>query len=218
MAYQKDPIHKAKKPALAVDVVLFTIKSDDLKVGFIKRDEEPFFGKYALPGKFVKYMEVIKDTAKRTLQLEGNVNPNNVFLDQLYTFGKDVKRDPRLHVITCVYYGLVDSMKLGNENKLIWYSVYNLPPLAFDHKDIVRYAIKRLRKKVLEGDFAFQLMSDEFTLSELQKVYEIILDEKLDKRNFRKKIKELHIIKDLKKQKRDGAHRPAALFSFSRKR
>ena len=99
---------------------------------------------------------------------------------------------------------------------LHWNSAYDLPPLAFDHKKIIEYAIHRLRKKVQESDFAFQLMPEEFTLSELQKAYEIILNEEQDKRNFRKKIIELHILKDLKKKKMEGAHRPAAVYSFIR--
>ena len=94
--------------------------------------------------------------------------------------------------------------------------MYKLPPLAFDHKNVIEYAIQRLRKKVLESDFAFQLMPEEFTLSELQKAYETILNKEVDKRNFRKKIIELHILKDLKKQKMEGAHRPAQLYSFIR--
>ncbi len=218
MAHE-DPIIKAKKPALAVDVILFTIKNDGLTVGLIKRDEEPYFGKHALPGRFVRYDEPIETTAKEALKLKCGVDPKVVFLEQLYTFGQDLKRDTRMRVITCVYYGLVDAQKIDFQTKkLNWHSVYDLPAVAFDHKELIDYAIHRLRKKVQESNFAFQLMPTEFTLTELQKTYEVILKEKLDKRNFRKKIAELHLLKDLKKKKMEGAHRPASLYSFVKER
>lgn len=213
-------LHKVVKPALAVDVILFTIKNEDLKVGLIKREDEPYFGKYALPGRFVRYDEPIETTARMALKLKGGINPDKVFFEQLYTFGQDLHRDTRIRTVTIVYYGLIDSQKIDFQqgNLLTWHSVYDLPALAFDHKQIIEYAVHRLRKKVMESDFAFQLMPEEFTLTGLQKAYEVILDKKLDKRNFRKKIKELHILKDLKKKKQEGAHRPAALYSFLRKK
>jgi len=212
-----DDFFKYKMPGVAVDVVLFTIKDNDLQVGLIQRAEEPYSGKFALPGRFVRYDEPIEDTARMALKLKGGIDPDLVFLEQLYTFGQNLKRDTRIRTISIVYYGLVDSQKLHHRgSRFIWKSVYKLPSLAFDHKEVIEYAIKRLRKKVLESDFAFQLLSEEFTLSELQKAYEIILNKGLDKRNFRKKILELHILKDLKKQKMEGAHRPAQLYSFIR--
>ncbi len=215
-----DDFLKYKMPGVAVDVVLFTIKDNDLQVGLIQRAEEPYPGKFALPGRFVRYEEPIEETAGMALKLKGGIDPDAVFLEQLYTFGQNLKRDTRIRTISIVYYGLIDSHKIDFQtgSKFIWKSVYKLPPLAFDHKDVIEYAIKRLRKKVLESDFAFQLMPDEFTLSELQKAYEIILNKELDKRNFRKKIIELHILKDLKKQKMEGVHRPAQLYSFTRTR
>lgn len=214
-----DEIIVAKKPAIAVDVVLFTIKNNDLKVGLIKRDESPYLGKYALPGRFIRYDEPIETTAKMALKLKCGVNPEAVFLEQLYTFGQDLHRDTRLRAISIVYYGLIDASKIDFQTeKLHWHSVYELPSVAFDHREIIEYAVQRLRKKVLESDFAFQLLPEEFTLTELQKAYEVILDQKLDKRNFRKKIIELHILKDLRKTKMEGAHRPARLYGFVRGR
>lgn len=212
-----DDFSQYKLPGVAVDVVLFTIKDNDLQVGLIQRAEEPYSGKFALPGRFVRYDEPIEETARMALKLKGGIDPDAVFLEQLYTFGQNLKRDTRIRTISIVYYGLVDSHKIAQSgSKFLWKSVYKLSPLAFDHKDVIEYAIKRLRKKVLESDFAFQFMPEEFTLSELQKAYEVILNKELDKRNFRKKIMELHILKDLKKQKMEGAHRPAQLYSFIR--
>jgi len=217
---KKDPLFTAPRPGLAVDVVLFTIVDNDLKVGLVQRQEEPYFGKFSLPGRMVRYDEPIETTAKIALQQKANINPESVFFEQLYTFGQDLHRDTRLRVVAIVYYGLVRAENIANisGSKMTWYSVYALPPLAFDHKEIIEYAVKRLRKKVLESDFAFQLMAEEFTLTELQKAYEVILGKPLDKRNFRKKIMELHILKDVKKSKMEGAHRPARLYSFIRKK
>ncbi len=220
MSAPDDDFFQYKMPGVAVDVVLFTIRDNDLQAGLIQRAEEPYSGKFALPGRFVRYEEPIEETARMALKLKGGIDPDLVFLEQLYTFGQNLKRDTRIRTISIVYYGLVDSQKIDfqTSSKFIWKSVYKLPPLAFDHKDVIEYAIQRLRKKVLESDFAFQLMPEEFTLSELQKAYETILDKEVDKRNFRKKIMELHILKDLKKQKMEGAHRPAQLYSFMKKK
>ncbi|MEK6969321.1 MAG: NUDIX domain-containing protein [Nanoarchaeota archaeon] len=216
---KEDELFTVLRPGVAVDTILFTIKSQDLKVGLIRREDEPYCGKYALPGRFVRYDEPIEETARMALKLKAGINPEAVFLEQLYTFGQNLKRDTRIRTISIVYYGLVDSTKVNfQENKFHWHSVYNLPELAFDHQKIIDYAISRLRKKVVESDFAFQLMPDEFTLTELQKAYEIILNEKLDKRNFRKKILEMKILKDSRKKKMEGAHRPAKVYSFVRKK
>ncbi len=215
-----DDISQFKRPAVAVDVVVFTIKEDDLKVGVIEREEEPFLGKFALPGRFVRYDEPIEETARQALKLKANINPDVVFLEQLYTFGQDLNRDDRIRTISVVYYALVDSSRIDFQpgQKFHWRSVYNLPLLAFDHKILIDYALKRLRNKVIESDFAFQLMPEEFTLTELQRAYEIILDERQDKRNFRKKIFELKLVKPLHKKQAEGAHRPAELYTFTRKR
>jgi len=217
---EQDDFSKYKMPGVAVDIVLFTIKDNDLQAGLVQREEDPYQGKFALPGRFVRYEEPIEETARMALKLKGGINPDLVFLEQLYTFGQNLKRDTRVRTISIVYYGLINSEEIDFQSgsKFIWKSVYKLPPLAFDHKEVIESAVKRLRKKVLESDFAFQLMPEEFTLSELQKAYQTILDKELDKRNFRKKIMELHILKDLKKQKMEGAHRPAQLYSFLRKK
>ena len=111
-----------------------------------------------------------------------------------------------------------DEINRQEGNAFHWKSVYKLPKLAFDHKDIILFTVDKLRDKLLKEDFVFKLMPAEFTLSELQKTFEIILDKKLDKRNFRKKIIELYRLKDLKRKKTVGAHRPAQLYSFVRQR
>lgn len=215
-----DDIWKVKRPGVAVDVILFSIINDELTVGLIKRDDEPYFGKHALPGRFVRYEEPIEDTAKMALKLKGGINPSNVYLEQLYTFGQNMDRDTRIRTISIVYYGLINSESINFDKKGMfdWYPVYDLPKLAFDHKNIIEFAVERMRTKLWQADIAFQLMPKEFTLTELQKVYESILGKEIDKRNFRKKLFELDILKDLKKKQMEGAHRPAEIYSFKRTR
>ena len=132
-------LHSFSRPGLAVDVILFTIKDGDLKAGLIKREGEPYFGKYALPGRFVRYDEKIETTARMALEKKANINHKDVFLEQLYTFGDNLERDTRIRTVTIVYYGLVDSNKIDfqKDNKMTWHSVYKLPKLAFDHKNII---------------------------------------------------------------------------------
>ena len=213
---KEDPIHKAKKPALAIDVILFTVENEILKVGLMKREEDPYFGKYALPGRFVRYKEPIENTAKKVLESKCKIKSDNVFLNQLYVFGQDLNRDTRIRTVTVVYYALVKvkNIMFHQKSGFEWYDVIDLPKLAFDHKDIIEFAVNKLRKKSLHDLLVFNLMPSEFTLTELQKTHEAILNEEVDKRNFRKKLKEMKVVKSLKKYKRDGPHRPAQLYCF----
>lgn len=207
-----------KNPSVTVDILIFTIKNDSLKLLLIKRKSWPYENHWAIPGGFVDVEESVYDAAKRELKEETNIS--EVYLEQLYTFG-DVNRDPRTRVISVSYFALVSAEKLtieaasdAKEAKL--YDVDKLPKLAFDHEKIVEYGISRLRNKIEYTNIAFQLLSKKFTLTELQKAYEIILNTELDKRNFRKKIKEQNLLKALNETKRDGAHRPAKLYSFKK--
>ena len=204
-------------PAVAVDIILFTIKDNDLKVALIKRDEDPYNGSHALPGRFVRYTEKIEDTAKKCLVLKAGINPDKVYLEQLYTFGQNLKRDTRIRTITIIYLGIITEKALSVENtKLNWHSCRNLPELAFDHRQIIEYAVERLKNKIIWCDYAFCFLAEEFTLTELQQVYEIILDKELDKRNFRKKILEQGLLSKTQKKKCDGIHRPAAIYTFKK--
>jgi len=211
---KEDPIFKAKKPAVAVDVILFTVINNEFKVGLVKRDEDPYNGSYALPGRFIRYDEPIEETVKNVLKLKCNLNPDNVFLNQLYAFGQDLNRDTRLRTISIVYYGVINSENIifSKTSKVEWCDVTNLPQLAFDHKDIINFSINKIRRKSIHDLLLINFMPNEFTLTELQKTHEAIINEEVDKRNFRKKIKELNILKPLKKFKREGAHRPAQIY------
>ena len=199
---------------VAVDIVIFTILSGSLKVLLIKRKIPPFKGKPAIPGGFVLPNEDLEDAAKRELWEETGVS--DLYLEQLYSFG-DPKRDPRERVVSIAYFALISPdrpLKAGSDaSETQWFSVKECPPLAFDHEKILLYAVERLRNKLEYTTVGFQLLPSKFTLGELQEVYETILDKKLDKRNFRRKIAELKILKPLDDFRVDVG-RPAQLFQF----
>ncbi|MFN7928544.1 MAG: NUDIX domain-containing protein [Blastocatellia bacterium] len=204
------------RPAVTVDLVIFTIAANDLQVLLIRRDGEPFKGHWALPGGFVGIDESLEAAAARELQEEAGVK--QVYLEQLFTFGEP-HRDPRGRVISVAYFALMDSEQqqvvAGSDAAAAeWHSVFNPPPLAFDHRQILDYAVWRLRNKLEWTTVGYELLPQKFTLSELQRVYEIILQKPVDKRNFRKKILAQGQIKELNEIRTEGAHRPARLYSF----
>jgi 8-oxo-dGTP diphosphatase len=201
-------------PAVTVDIVIFTIRDARLKLLLIRRAGEPYRGKWALPGGFIHLDEDLDASARRELEEETGVS--GVYLEQLYTFGAP-QRDPRERVITVAYYALIPSDRLQlraatDAEAVGWFGMDELPALAFDHTDIIAMAHERLVAKLDYSTIAFQFMGGDFTLSELQSVYEIILREALDKRNFRKWALALEQIEETGRERRDGAHRPAKLY------
>jgi 8-oxo-dGTP diphosphatase len=207
---------RAGQPAITVDVVIFRLHEDVLKVLLIRRAFPPFKGKWALPGGFVNIDEALEDAALREMEEETGVR--DVYLEQLYTFGNP-KRDPRGRVITVAYFALISKdieVHASEEaTHVAWYQVNKIPDLAFDHEKILGYAFQRLRYKLEYSAVGFELLPDEFTLSDLQKAYEIVLGEKLDKRNFRSRILEAEILMETKHMKTaPGQGRPARLYRY----
>ena len=207
-----------KTHEITTDVVIFTIKDNKLQVLLVKRANEPFKGRWAIPGGFIRLSENLDNAALRILKEKTNVD--NIYLEQLYTFG-DPLRYPSSRVITCAYFALIrsDDIKLSFDDsqcitQVQWHEVYNLPTLAFDHKEIIEYSLKRMRERLEFCPIAFQLLPEKFTLTELQKSYELILDMKLDKRNFRKKVLTGSVLKELNEYTKIGSKRPARLYSF----
>lgn len=201
-------------PAVTVDIVIFTIRDNQLKLLLIRRAGEPYQGSWALPGGFINMDEDLEAGARRELEEETGVA--GVFLEQLYTFGKP-DRDPRERVITVAYYALIPSEKIrlqaaSDAEAVGWFGLEELPKLAFDHHDIVAMAHQRLVAKLDYSTIAFQFLGDEFTLHELQSVYEIILRDEVDKRNFRKWALALDQVEETGEMRREGAHRPAKLY------
>ena len=199
---------------VAVDIVIFTIQSGSLKVLLVRRKIAPFEGKFALPGGFVHEDEGLEEAALRELEEETGVG--EVYLEQLYSFGTP-KRDPRGRVISVAYFALISpdrTLQAGSDAaEAQWHEMRKLPLLAFDHAAILGYALERLRNKLEYTTVGFQLLPEKFTLPDLQTVYEAILDKALDKRNFRRKIAQLKILKPLKEFQQTG-RRPAQLFRF----
>ncbi len=201
-------------PAVTTDVVVFTIRDERLLVLLVKRRNPPFAGCWALPGGFVNIDEDLEACALRELQEETGIS--GVFLEQLYTFGAP-DRDPRERVITVTYYALVPHAHIRIEaasdaSEATWFDCTELPALAFDHDQVIATALKRLRAKLQYSTVAFQFLPGKFTLSELQRVYEIILGQTLDKRNFRRRMLSYGLLAATEEKVRNGNHRPARLY------
>jgi len=205
---------------VTVDVVIFTLRDDALQVLLVQRGTAPFKDRWALPGGFIREGEPLERAALRELEEETGVR--DVYLEQLCTFG-DPDRDPRGRVITVAYYALIatdrQTLAAGTDAAAArWYPAGSPPPLAFDHREILEYAIERLRNKLEYTTVGFQLLPSKFTLTQLQRVYEAILGRALDKRNFRRKMELLDILTPLEEWVREGASRPAQLYRFSARR
>ena len=200
---------------VAVDIVIFTIQSGMLRVLLVKRGIPPFAGQFAIPGGFVREDESLDQAALRELKEETGVG--DVYLEQLYSFG-DPGRDPRGRVISVAYYALISAdrspLVAGSDAadaRLC--AIRQLTVLAFDHRRILDYALDRLRNKLEYTTVGFQLLPPRFSLTELQEVYEVILDKKLDKRNFRRKLALLNVLRPTREYRR-GGRRPARLYEF----
>lgn len=208
------------RPALTVDCVVFGLDADELEVLLIRRGLEPFAGRWALPGGFVRTDETLDEAARRELQEETGLE--QIFLEQLYTFGS-IDRDPRERVVTVAYYALVKlsehSVKATTDaDDAAWFAITDLPELAFDHSEIFETALARLRNKLRYQPVGFELLPKKFTLTQLQRMYEVILERPLDKRNFRKKILAMDLLVELDEVQKDVAHRAARLYKFDDRR
>jgi len=200
---------------VAVDIVIFTIYEKKLRVLLVKRGIPPFAGQFAIPGGFVLASESLDEAALRELKEETGVA--DVYLEQLYSFG-DPDRDPRGRIISVAYFALIaaDHSRVAAGSDAVdaqWWAVRDLPALAFDHRKIFDYALERLRNKLEYTTVGFQLLPKRFSLGELQEVYEAVLDKKLDKRNFRRKLELLKILRPTREY-RYGGRRPARLYEF----
>lgn len=201
-------------PAVTTDVAVFTLKNQQLQLLLVRRAQPPHAGKWALPGGFLEIDEDLEACAKRELLEETGVS--DLYIEQLYTFGRP-DRDPRERVISVTYYALVPldriALRAGSDAAdAAWFAIDELPQLAFDHAEIIDLARERLAAKTLYSTIIFQLMPEDFTLSELQSVYETLRRERLDKRNFRKWILGLDRLEETGRKRRNGNHRPAKIY------
>lgn len=206
------------RPSVTTDIVIFTIREKCLQVLLIQRKGWPFAGHWALPGGFVRPEENLDQAAARELAEEAGVE--GVFLEQLHAFG-DPGRDPRTWVITVAYTALIPSDKVvlkadTDAADARWFPLDALPsPLAFDHAQILDHAVQALRGRLETSlRIAAALLPTRFTLTQMQEVFETLLDRALDKRNFRKWVMAKGCLMATKEERR-GAHRPALLYEFT---
>lgn len=203
--------------AVATDIVVFSIRNGRLVILLVRRGIDPFKGQWALPGGFVAGDEFLDACARRELAEETAVA--NVYLEQLASFGAPA-RDPRGRVVSVAYLGLLrlDAQvpTAGSDaDETDWHDVEKLPPLAFDHAEIIALARRRLVSKLGYSNIILQLMPETFTLAELQSASEIVTGAALDKRNFRKHIAAQEMVVETSEKRMQGAHRPAALYRSS---
>ncbi len=199
--------------APAVVVVIFTVRLGSLSVLLIERAADPGRGQWALPGGVLHEDESLDDAAKRKLEDETGVS--DVFLEQLYTF--DRLGDGRADIVV-TYFALVDlartRLRADSEWRPVWQPVHPLPPVAFENDRVIAYAEERLRNKLEYTNVVYSLLPRRFTLTQMQHVYEAILGEPLDKRNFRRRVVGLGIVRETGQTVKEGAHRPAMLYEF----
>ena len=216
--------YKYPRPALSVDCVVFGMDDKNfLKILLIRRSKDPFKDKWALPGGFVNLEkdESIEDASRRELREETGVK--DIYLEQLYTFG-DKYRDPRDWVASVAYYALINLSEYPikadtDASEAAWFAITELPiPLAFDHQKIIDTAISRLRNKIRYEPIGFELLPRKFTLAQLQKLYETILGQEVDKRNFLRKFHKMDLLIDLDEIQAGVSHRPAKLYQFDEKK
>ena len=208
------------RPALTVDCVVFGLDEEGLQVLLVQRDLQPFKGRWALPGGFVRPKESLEEAARRELSEETGLS--KVFLEQLYTFG-DPARDPREHVVSVAWYALV---KLSDHRvraatdarAAAWFRLADKPQLAFDHDRILEVARARLQVKVRYQPLGFELLPPRFKLTQLQQLYEQLLGKPLDKRNFRKKILSMDLLEETGELEQGVSHRAARLYRFDKRK
>jgi 8-oxo-dGTP diphosphatase len=198
---------------------VFTVRDETLQVLLVQLTTPPYTGMWAFPGGLVLAGESTEAAATRFLFETTGVK--DVYLEQLYTFSNP-QRDPHGHVVSVAYFALVNRARLnlrvpGTCVNIDWSSVTHPPPLAYDHAEMLQYALQRLRWKLEYTNIVYSLLPRDFTLTELQRVYETILDRPLDKRNFRKKMMSLGMLQATPRMAKIGAHRPARLYRFRRR-
>lgn len=205
-------------PIVTSDSVVFQLIDTVLHVLLIERTQDPFKGMWALPGGYIAAGETTGEAMERVLKTKAGIQKQDLrLIQQLYTFDT-VARDPRGHAISVTYMGLGKDITPTGSNTTQhpqFFPITNLPTLAYDHEDIIKYAHIRIQAKITYTNAIFALLDPLFTLSQLQSAYEAVFCRPLDKRNFRKKFLSLNLIQPTSELFQDGAHRPARLYKFN---
>jgi 8-oxo-dGTP diphosphatase len=206
---------------LAVDAVVFGYQNNELYVLLIKQKFGIAKGSWSLPGGFVLNNESLTAAVERELKEEAGIKVN--YLEQLYTFGDDVNRDPRNHTVTVAYFALVNPNKWKlkpdtDAEDAQWFPITKTQGLAYDHKKIIQVGVERLKGKLTYQPIGFDLLDKEFPFSDLEHLYSTILGNEIDRRNFRKKMLSFDILQETNKIKQVGSGRPAKLFTFNKQK
>ncbi|GAB4195002.1 MAG: NUDIX domain-containing protein [Sandaracinaceae bacterium] len=213
-------VYRHPRPAITVDCVVFAFEARSLSVLLVRRGQPPFAGSWALPGGFVRVDETLEEAARRELAEETSLA--DVYLEELRTFSR-VDRDPRERVISVAFVALLrgrsPAVREGSDAaEARWFPLDALPPLAFDHAEILEAARERLRERLRTRPIGFELLPRRFPLRDLQDLYEAVLGEPLDKRNFRKRVLALGVLEATGEREEGVAHRAAELYRFDEKR
>jgi 8-oxo-dGTP diphosphatase len=215
---EKNYCYKYPHPAVTSDCVIFGFDGLAIKVLLIQRGIEPYKGKWAFPGGFMQIDETAEECAKRELEEETGLKASSV--EQFYTFS-DVNRDPRERVITVAHYALVrlSEVKGGDDAMSAkWFSMNEIPSLAFDHDRILRMAVNRLKERIYFEPIGFELLPEIFTMSALQNLYEAILEIKFDRRNFYNKMLKLGILLEAEERPKNASRRMPIKYRFNAKK
>lgn len=207
--------YKYPHPAVTADCVIFGFDGVSIKVLLIQRGIEPYKGQWAFPGGFLKMNETVEECAKRELEEETGLKSASV--EQFYTFSA-VNRDPRERVITVAHYALVrlSEVKGGDDAASAkWFAMNEIPSLAFDHDHILRLAVKCLKERICFEPIGFELLPEVFTMTELQNLYEAILEVKFDRRNFYNKMLKLGILSDAESRPANASRRTPCKYRFN---
>lgn len=212
-------MEKFKFAVLSTDVVILKLENEMVKTLLIQAKTKPFSGKWALPGGLIEANESLETASDRFVRQFLPINKTAYYKEQLYSFG-DPKRDPNGRVVSVAYLTLIasDVSQLSTTKEYpvaAWFPVSELPTLAYDHKQILETGLERLKNKIKYTNLIYTLMPKTFTLTELQKAYETIWGKMLDKRNFRKKMIAMNLVKPTEEIQTGTAHRPAQLYTFT---
>ena len=195
---------------------IFTVEKGKLKILLARKNTEPYKGYWELPNKILSNEETLEETKEKIL--EETIGTSNIYTEQNYTFSK-LDRNPNNRILATSYIGLIDSKtseikKKKNENNWEWFTINELPKIAFDHKEVIENATELLKTKLVSANILKKLFPSDFTLPELQEIYENIMNKKLDRRNFRKKFINLGLIEDTGYKSEGRSGRPAKLYRF----
>jgi ADP-ribose pyrophosphatase YjhB (NUDIX family) len=202
-----------------VDCIIFGFDYRQLKLLLIKRNFQPQKGKWSLVGGFLNAEESLDQSALRILNTLTGLN--DIYLEQLYTYG-EIKRDPGERVLSTAYYALINAedyhLPINRESTAKWFPIEKIPSLIFDHNIMVDKAMRRLRRKSLSQPIGFELLPEKFTIPQMQKLYEAIHQRDLDKRNFRKKILSMGLLKKLEEKQKSGSRKGAYFYRFDKEK